>query len=328
MRASGGVLVVVAAVLAAPAAAGQGTAAAHAPGREVAVTIDDLPAPPSGVPDNAPAALEALTARLLESLARHRVPAVGFVNEGKLFLDGEPPDAAERRTGLLRRWLEAGLELGNHTYSHRSLNREPLAAFQADLLRGELVTRRVMEEHGRVLRFFRHPFLQVGLDLQKRRAFEAFLAGRGYRVAPVTIDNDDYVFAAVYADALRRGDAETARRVAEAYPLYMERVFAFVEEVSRGLFGREIRQVLLIHANALNADRFDALAGILKRRGYAFVTLERALADEAYRSRDEYVGAWGISWLHHWELGAERKRSPSPDPPAWIQESYDRLTRR
>jgi hypothetical protein len=33
----------------------------------------------------------------------------------------------------------------------------------------------------------------VGLDLAKRRAFEAFLAARGYTVAPVTIDNDDYI---------------------------------------------------------------------------------------------------------------------------------------
>jgi peptidoglycan/xylan/chitin deacetylase (PgdA/CDA1 family) len=293
----------------------------------MAVTIDDLPAPVSGVPDNSPAALRSLTERLLASLARHAVPAIGFVNEGKLFLQGEPASAATERTDLLRLWLDAGLELGNHTYSHRSLNKLPLEEFQADVLRGEAVTRRLLRERDRELRYFRHPFLQVGLDLGKRRAFESFLQGHGYTVAPVTIDNDDYVFAAVYAAALKRADAETARRVAEAYPIYMERVFAFVEEVSRGLFGREIPQVLLIHANALNTDHFDSLAGIARRRGYAFVPLADALADPAYATPDEYVGAWGISWLHHFEITAGRKRSPSPDPPAWVQQAYDRLTR-
>lgn len=293
----------------------------------MAVSIDDLPAPFAGVPDNSPAALRRLTERLLASLARHAVPAIGFVNEGKLFLPGEPASAAAERADLLRLWLDSGLELGNHTYSHRSLNTLPLEEFQADVLRGEVLTRPLLRERGRELRYFRHPFLQVGLELGKRRAFEEFLRGRGYSVAPVSIDNDDYVFAAVYAAALKRGDGETARRVAEAYPIYMESVFAFVEQVSRGLFGREIAQVLLIHANALNADHFDALARIARRRGYAFVPLARALADPAYATPDEYVGAWGISWLHHFEITAGRKRSPSPDPPAWVQEAYDRLTR-
>src|SRR5262249_8091836 len=168
------------------------------------------------------------------------------------------PEAAARRD-VLRLWLERGHELGNHTYSHRSLNTQPLEEFEQDVVRGEPVTRALLAERGRTLRYFRHPFLQVGLDLDKRRAFEAFLAGHGYTVAPVTIDNDDYVYAAAYADALRRGDRETATRLADDYPRYMESVFAFIEQVSRNLLGREMAQVLLLHASALNADRFPAL---------------------------------------------------------------------
>jgi hypothetical protein len=70
-------------------------------------------------------------------------------------------------------------------------------------------------------------------ELEKRRAFESFLADHGYTVAPVTIDNDEYIYAAVYADALRRGHRETATRVGENYLRYMEAVFAFVEDVPR-----------------------------------------------------------------------------------------------
>jgi hypothetical protein len=36
--------------------------------------------------------------------------------------------------------------------------------------------------------------------------------------------------------------------------------------------------VLLLHANALNADRFGDLALVMKKRGYRFVTLRRGLA--------------------------------------------------
>lgn len=296
--------------------------------RTVAVTIDDLPGPPAGLVSNDPAALAAMTARLLAALAQHRVPAIGFVNEGKLVVDGEGAEGVAARTAVLRQWIDAGLELGNHTYSHRSLNRLPLEEFEADLQRGEPVTRGLLAEKGKPLRYFRHPFLQVGLELPKRRAFERFLAERGYTIAPVTIDNDEYVFAFVYADALRRGDKASADRVAAAYLDYMEQVFAFVEELSRRVAGREIAQILLIHANALNADHFDDLATRMEKRGYRYATLEETLRDPAYALPDDYVGAWGISWLHHWETTAGKPRTPSPDPPVWIQQAYDALPQR
>jgi peptidoglycan/xylan/chitin deacetylase (PgdA/CDA1 family) len=260
-------------------------------------------------------------------LKAHKVPAVGFVNEGKLFLEGEGPEGVKARTEVLSLWLEDGLELGNHTYSHVSLNRTELPAFQADLEKGETVTRGLLAARGRKLRYFRHPFLQVGLELPKRRAFEAYLKERGYRAAPVTIDNDEYMFAAVYADALKKKDSAQAGKIAAEYLRYMAGVVEFFEAVSRRVTGREMAQILLIHANALNADHMGPLLEIFEKRGYRFVTLEEALRDPAYALPDDYVGAWGISWLHHWEVTAGLKRSPSPDAAEWITKSYEALSR-
>ena len=96
-----------------------GAAAAQAR-RQVAVTFDDLPAPQGELED-----MRRITSRLLESVRRNRVPAVGFVNEGKLHRAGE----LEARTALLRAWLDAGLELGNHTYSHINLQRASLEEY-------------------------------------------------------------------------------------------------------------------------------------------------------------------------------------------------------
>lgn len=298
-------------------------ATAVAAERSVAVTFDDLPGPPGGLVSNDVPALRENTRKLLAAFREHGVPVVGFVNEGKLFVSGEKPEDALARTAILKMWLDSGFELGNHTYSHKSLNTTPLEEFEADLVRGEPVTRRLLEESGRKLRYFRHPFLQVGLEIEKRRAFEAFLAGHGYTVAPVTIDNDDYVYAAVYADALRRREPAAAEKIATDYLRYMEAVFAFSDDVARNLTGREIRQTLLLHANALNADCFSRLAKVLESRGWRFVTLEDALQDEAYALPDAYVGKWGLSWLHHWELTAGHKRSPSPDPPEWVTKAYE-----
>jgi peptidoglycan/xylan/chitin deacetylase (PgdA/CDA1 family) len=286
--------------------------------RAVAVTFDDLPATLAGVVANDAADLEALTRKLLGAVQKYRVPAVGFVNEDKLFVEGEGRDQVDRRSRVLRLWLEAGLELGNHSYSHRDLNRVPLDQFQADVLRGEVVTRPLMAATGRRLRYFRHPFLHVGSDLPMRRSFETFLSRHGYTVAPVTMDNEDFVYAAAYAKALRERDTASAARIADDYVRYMNEVFSFFETVSRQVTGREIPQVLLLHANALNADRFGAVADALVRRGYRFVPLEQALADPAYRLPDEFVGAPGNSWFNHWEVTAGRKPVPTPAPPPWI----------
>lgn len=288
------------------------------PRRSVAVTFDDLPATPAGVVADDVASLEELTRKLLRAVRTFNVPAVGFVNEGRLFVDGAGPGDSDARIGLLRMWLDAGVELGNHTYSHGDLNRMPLDEFQADVLRGETVIRRLLKERGRTPRYFRHPFLHVGADLKVRRAFERFLSEHGYTVAPVTIDNDEYVYAAAYAKALRGGDAEAAARIADDYLRYMDEVFTFYEDVSRRVTGRETAQILLLHANTLNADRFQALAEALERRGYEFVSVARALEDPIYRTRDEFVGAPGNSWYNHWEITAGRPPVPTPKPPDWI----------
>ena len=268
-----------------------------AAGREMAVTFDDLPV--ISVTRGDLASHREITVRLLDHIRFHGVPAVGFVNERKLMERGAVDEA---RVQLLRRWLAAGLELGNHTFGHLDLHRTPPARFTDDVVRGEAVTRVLAQEHGRALRYFRHPYLHTGTDLATRREVEEFLAGRGYRVAPVTVYTEDYLFAAAYDRAGQRGDHRMARRVAEAYVPYLESQVEYYERLSQRLLGYEVRQTLVLHANSINAEKFGELAHALKRRGYEFVTLERALADGAYAEPDTYVESEGISWLQRWAL--------------------------
>ena len=290
-------LVLLMAVLAPLAAAPQRPNPLQKQSREIAVTFDDLPI--AGVLSHDVASSRAITAKLLTAIAAHRIPAVGFVNEGKLRDDG---GVNAKRVDLLRMWLDAGLELGNHTYSHLDLNRTPLPAFEEDVLRGEAVTRPLLRARGMTLRLFRHPFLHTGRDLDTKRQFESFLATHGYRIAPVTIDNDEYIFAAAYDRASARGDRDLMRRVAAAYVPYMEAKLAFFERNSRDLVGYEMRQILLVHANPMNAEHFGTLARMIERRGYRFITIDRALEDTAYDLPDTYAGTGGITWLHRWAL--------------------------
>jgi peptidoglycan/xylan/chitin deacetylase (PgdA/CDA1 family) len=295
-------------------------ALAQPPAREVAITFDDLPI--AGVLPRDIASSRALTDKLLRAITAHHVPVVAFVNEGKLAGAGGGVDPD--RVALLRRWLDAGLELGNHTYSHADFHTTPLADFEADVIKGEATTRRLLEERGRTLRFFRHPFLHTGRDLATRAAFERFLAERGYRIAPVTIDNDEYIFAGAYDRTLQHGGRATARRIADAYVPYMEAKVAYFERNEQELFGRPIRHVLLVHANMLNAERFGDLAAMFERRGYRFITLDRALEDPAYAAEDTYAGGGGITWLHRWALTRKMPKAffaGEPETPAFVVDS-------
>ncbi len=293
-------------------------AAAAAPAaveRAVAISFDDLPF--ASVPSEDDGYLEKMTARLLHSLQAEQVPAVGFVNEMKLIRDDALDPA---RVELLRSWIRAGYDLGNHTYSHPSLNRVPLDAFEADLLRGETVIRPLMQGEGRTLRWFRHPFLHQGTTPEVRAASLNFLAAHGYVVAPVTVNNSEWVFAAAYARAQAAGDEATARRIGAAYVPYMGDVFTRAEQQALDLFGRPVRQVLLLHANSLNAEYFGALASMLRQRGYRFVTLDDALGDSAYASPLGISGIEGESWLDIWSRQAGLRPSDPPAVPGFVRQ--------
>ena len=267
------------------------------PARQVVVTIDDLPTVSRNF--RAPEDKDRLTRRLVAAIVANNVPAVGFVNEGKIHRSGVVDSAGVE---LLRHWTRAGLELGNHSFSHTDLHAAPIDSFLRDVARGDVVTRRLMGDAGRQPRYFRHPYLHSGRSLDDRARVDSLLAARGYRVAPVTIDNADYIFAAVYDAALARRDSAEARRIGDVYIDYMDRVFAYYERQTAAIVGRDFPHVLLIHANFLNADRFGDLVRMIRNRGYSFARIDDALADSVYASSDTYVGAGGISWLHRWAI--------------------------
>ncbi|HEX7152189.1 MAG TPA: polysaccharide deacetylase family protein [Thermoanaerobaculia bacterium] len=285
--------------------------AAETGAREVAITIDDLPVASASDPAERQ---RAITTNLVAKLKRSGAPIVGFVNENKI-QDDLP---------LLEQWLAAGFELGNHTYSHPSLHRVDVEEYEHNILRGETKLRPLLTKHGMTLRWFRHPFLHTGTSLETRERVSRFLNAHGYRIAPVTFDNSEWIYARAFDLAHAGRDEALMRRVAEAYVPYMESKIAYFEDQSQKLFGRNIRHVLLLHANALNATTFDELVAMLRRRGYRFITLERAVEDPAYSSADTHVGRGGISWLHRWARGQGKTREffgDEPVVPKWVMET-------
>jgi peptidoglycan/xylan/chitin deacetylase (PgdA/CDA1 family) len=290
--------------------------AVHA--EEVALTFDDLPTL-SLTSD--PAYARRTTERLLHALGRERVPATGFVIAGKL--DGKAGGGNMR---LVRAWMTRGFELGNHTWSHESLNKTPVQTYIADVARADDALRPLLATHARRPLWFRYPYLETGRTPQDKARFEGWLAQRGYRAAPVTMENSDWMFALPYDEAVLSHDVAAAQRIRRAYLAYTGRAVEWYQKAGRELFGRPIRFVFLLHATRLNADSLDDLARLLKARGLRPVSLSRAVGDPAYRTPAGF-DVDGDEELSRWSI-ALRKPLPwdsFPDPPAEIAADNDRL---
>lgn len=294
---------------------------AATPDRRIAITIDDLPWQHLGVGTDA-SAVPQQHAELIAALQAADAPVVGFVNEGKLELDGK---VMPERVAMLRDWLRIGAELGNHSFGHLDLHAVGVEEFTRDILRGERQLRPLLATRAQTPRWFRHPFLRAGRSDEDKAAVIAFLAQHEYRVAPVTVDNSEWIWAGAYRKVLALDasemNVETLARLRRDYVPYMLDKLDYYERLSIELLGYALPQVLLIHANALNAATYGELVAAIRARGYRTIDLDEAMQDPAYARADGYHGAYGPSWIHRWAIAEQRPPdffAGEPRTPDWV----------
>ncbi|MGV8038977.1 MAG: SgcJ/EcaC family oxidoreductase [Thermoanaerobaculaceae bacterium] len=282
-------------------AAGLGVAA-QPPGRPLLVTVDDLPVAGGGLHTDRTERAR-ITKDLLGVLAKHRVPAVGFVVWSQV--------KTEQDRALLGRWLAAGHELGNHTARHSDLAKVSLEEYLGDVEEGRAGLAELLAAHGRTVRFFRYPFLREGETEAKLDGVRTALARSGQRPVPVTIDNQDWSFEKPWVEARRAGDTAAMARVAEEYQAALRLEVLGQTALGDELFERQVPQVLLLHANEVGAAQWDSLFTWLASRGYRFASADEVLADPAVATEPRFVGTHGPGlWqrLAH-DRGRERART-------------------
>lgn len=274
---------------------------------EVAITVDDLTRPPFDPPLAPP---EQVLARLVEAFARHRLPPItGFVNGATV--EGRPAERA-----ALEAWLRSGNRLGNHTFAHADLAKVGPEAFVADVERNEpllaaLAGPAAAASDWRVLRF---PFLQEGATVEAREAVREALFARGYRIAEVTVDFEDWRWSPAFARCAGAADARGLDELRALYRAAARHALLRADVRARKLFGRRIRQIVLIHAEAFTAEMIEPLLQEYEALGVRFVPLGAALEDPAYQVDPRVARSWGSPFLVQVEL-ARRGAVPLAEPP-------------
>jgi peptidoglycan/xylan/chitin deacetylase (PgdA/CDA1 family) len=236
----------------------------------VAVTVDDLPGSFDGLPSYAKSRV---VEEVVAALKAHGIAPVGFVNG--IYADAD----ADAQAGL-QSWLDAGFEVGNHSYSHQSARALPVAAFLADVEKNRAFLRRVAPE--RSVPYFRFPYLERGNSPAERVAITEALARDGYRVANVSVDFTDWAYAPAHARCFMRGDQSALRALSESYVQSATAALFWAEESATRLFGRSTPHVLLLHAHAATAENLPALLVAYEQAGVTWITLEEALRDPAF----------------------------------------------
>jgi peptidoglycan/xylan/chitin deacetylase (PgdA/CDA1 family) len=233
--------------------------------REIAMTIDDLPLVASQM--NTPGNQQRSTERFLKMvkvLSDNNVPAIGFVIGGAI---------EKGQWAFLEEFRKAGFMIGNHTYTHHSLNQIGADKYIADIARAEKTLAPIMTEP----KYFRYPYLAEGNKVSKPKVL-AYLTENHYTVAPVTIDSKDFQFnEQLYRIPYRSREAY----LKQLKPRYLAYIWQQTLRAEKRSKDRPVKQILLIHANLLNSYALNDIIQMYKKNGYTFISLTEALKNPA-----------------------------------------------
>ncbi len=241
--------------------------------QETALTFDDLPrhgALPPGV------TRVEVARSLINALRSGDAPrSYGFMNAQRL---EEDPSGAE----VLRVWLDGGFPLASHSYSHMNLHANSAEDFKVDIDKNEPSLASLMGD--RNWHWFRYPYLREGNTLGKRRDVRAYLREKGYRIAQVTLDFEDYLWNAPYARCMAKRDIAAIEELKASYLKIATDYIRLGQQLSQLIYGRDVRHTLLLHTGAFNALMLPGLLELLDEMDFQLITLEEAHSDPAYES--------------------------------------------
>ena len=284
--------------------------------KEVAITIDDIPNVMLVRKNN----FSSLLLKRIDSLS---LPVTVFINENNI---QKNPFVKENQE-VLKAWLNnRHITAGNHSFSHLNYADTSLQVFEDEVVKGEMLTRKILAPLGKSLVYFHFPYNSLGANEKSHRQVEQFLNQRGYTIAPFTIESEDWMYNALYEEARKNNDHAQAQNIGQEYVAFTLKLFDFFEQLCLQRFGRSIRQIYICHDNAINTDYLPMLLEQLIKKQYTFISLQEALRDKIYQTHDTYFGRAGISWIYRWEPDGAKRKALLQAEPEKLYNKYKKLT--
>ena len=223
--------------------------------KELAITIDDLPF----VGESQNFHLD----MIISTLKNTDTPATGFIIAKEVTPKNMP---------MLEKFRDAGLSLGNHTLSHANLGRLNTQAAIHEIEAADRILSPVLTEP----KYFRYPYLSTGAGT-KKDAIVHYLAEKKYQIAPISIDSKDFVFNQLLLSVPQNERRAFLGSLKNCYLDFIWQQTLKAEEHTKYLRKPDQPQILLIHANLLNAYVLPDIIELYKSKGYTLVSLDSAL---------------------------------------------------
>lgn len=223
--------------------------------KTIAITIDDLPF----VGDYRNFHLN----MIIDSMKTLQIPITGFIIASEVRNDSWE---------TLQKFRDAGFGLGNHTFSHANLNKVKSKKYIQEINRADKILLPVLTEP----KYFRYPYLAMSSGRKKDKIL-CHLSKKNYHIAPITIDSKDFYF---NQRLLSVPELDRRNYLNELKTFYLDFIWQqTLKAEEHDQFNHQAKQsqILLIHANLLNAYVLPDIIKLYKRKGYTFVTLEDAL---------------------------------------------------
>lgn len=239
----------------------------------LAITVDDLPGGGPEVPGYTHVQIVKDIIAVLQS--HHVQRPTGFVVGSMLASRPERREAIEA-------WVQAGFDVGNHTYSHDKIEELGLEGYMKDILANRAVVDPLEKRTGQRRSYFRFPYLEEGSTSGERKALWRLLSAQHYTVARASVTFSDTDWADAYRRCWERGDTSTLDALRSSYLENAVAELHWSVAAAQEVLGHSIPLVLLLHANVPTAKTLDALLTAYERLGVRYVSLERALREPAY----------------------------------------------
>ncbi len=270
----------------------------------VALSFDDLPA--AGGLRPGMTRVKILTRLTRELRAAHIKGVYGNVNA--VDLPGDP-DCQQ----ALRVWRAAGMNIGNHTWSHPELDKVTAASYDANIARDEPYLRQFAGKSN--WHWFRYPYLEEGNTVAKHLAVRRWLHAHHYRVEEVTLNFNDDDWGDPY---LRCKAQHNAAAIAWLKASYMQNAAEYIQlerEEQQVAFGHEIPNVLLLHGTEFTTLMLPRLIALLQQQGFRFSTVPRVERNHTYRYDPAVALPGGGSFTTMVLLARHRTVYLPPHPP-------------
>lgn len=274
---------------------------------EIAITVDDLPIA-GELPPNL--TRTDIANKMLEVFEKHHITSVYGLINGVNTNDSEGWE-------ILQTWVKAGQLLGNHTFTHLDLAQTESTSYITDIIKNESILKKLMGHKD--YRYFRYPYLSEGNTQEKRDNVRQFLFNKGYKIAPVTVDFFEYEWNEPYTRCVNKNDLKSIEWLKQTYLEQAENALTIAHELSVMLFKRDIKNVLLIHINAMSTNMLDDLLTLYEKHNVRFISLGEVLSDEIYGINPNIVRDRPYTFLNQVRL------SQKLDNPDIVNELYNTL---